>query len=709
MFPDAPQASTSANLSKSGNENPYDVLLRSFVGETRSQLATLTGEIAQRNKVIMGNDSYVYGDLLQRSLKVPVGHDFTPVNWLRRVAEIHRTETMGDGFRVTTSYHGVDVDSAFDPSAKGQLQLINNKKKTYAEKRNQLIDAMIRDNGGMATFARMVENASVVGDTVVKAWVEDDGTGKLAKYRYEMIEFLEHFYAVWSQDNFREFDFCAYVYQISKQEAVQRYGVPEDIATSPLGMPLAVLSSANTINYMSTQPMVTVMEVNGRIQGWGTENTKIVRKPVGKENIFNAVIVGDRVFRVIDDPKYLPKFYIFPNKLIRRRPWGLADITDAAININQTYIETLSDWRTVASKINFPKWKAFGFGLDTPMPKPKPRTAEILPLGEGQDIKPLGTNLPEANVMDFQRQMAELKEAFVRETGISQAMFEMPDTPALPTRAAASLSTQSLSDQVRARRQLWEPIIKQMFQDAFDTLALWDTGIKELVQGDDDWYMRVSWPPMMRKDDPSYVTMVLNQSIAGYQSIQTLFERLGLNAKEEIDRINDEMNDPLTAAMHGKMMNLLAEFKIAGPPTSAPPKINVNLRGDITPQQETNLSMQHGFGDGPVFGPSVGPQGEQGLRAIDDLQAEGMVTGKTYNTGLPQTAGGQQVGGGQLSSVSDINGASGGNTQPQSPQILTPPSGNQPGEQVMSQPGTSATPNSPQGNINQQAQRRGRK
>lgn len=721
MFPDSPQASRKPNLSKSGNENPYDVLLRSFVGETRGQLATLTGEIAQRNKVIMENDSYVYGDLLQRALKLPVGHDFTPVNWLRRVAEIHRTETMGDGFHVTTSYHGVDEDSAFNPDAKGQLQAINQQKKTYAEKRNQLIDAMIRDNGGMAVWGRAVENASVVGDTVLKAWVEPDANDpkKMGKFKYEMIEFLEHFYAVWSKDNFREYDFTAYVYQISKQEAVQKFGVPADVATSPLGMPLAVLSSANTINYMSTQPMVTVMEVNGRVQGWGTNgNAVIERKDVGKENLMNVVIVGDRVFRVIDDPKYMPKYYILPNKLIRRRPWGLPDITWAAININETYIETLSDWRTVASKINFPKWKAFGFGLDTQLPKPKPRVAEILPLGEGQDIKPLGTNLPEANVMDFERQMAELKEAFVRETGISQAMFEMPDTPALPTKAAASLSTKTLSDQVQARRQLWEPIIMQMFMDAFQTLSLWDENIKEIVTGDEDWYMRVSWPPMMRKDDPSFVTMVLNQSIAGFQSVQTMFERLGFNAKEEMDRINDEMNNPLTAAIHGKLLNLLAEFKIAGPPTSAPPKISVNLRGDITPEQETNLSVMHQFGAGPVYGPSSGPQGELGMRAADDAVNTGRISGQGYNTGQPIISGGQPVAGGggqptpsgqqpaEAPGAAAVGAQTGGaSAQPQSPQTLTPPTGNQPGEQVMSLPGSGATPIKPSSKISQQAKR----
>ena len=711
MFEDSPLAHTPTNinnLSRAGNENPYDVLLRSFVGETRSQLATLTAEVAMRNKTVMENDSYVYGDLLKRSLNVPTGHDFTQVNWLRRVAEIHRTETLGDGFNLESTYYSLDVDTAFNPDAKGQLQMINNKKKTYAEGRKKIIDSILRDNGGMALWAKMVENASVVGDTVLKTWY-DENTGK---FRMEMLEFLEHFYAVWSQDNFREYDFVAYVYQISKQEAVQRFGVPEDIPTSPLGMPLAVLSSANTINYMSTQPMVTVMEVNGRIQGWGTNGDAIIeRKDVGKENVFNAVIVGDRVFRVIDNPKYLPKFYIFPNKLIRRRPWGLPDITQAAIDINATYIEALSDWRTLSSKLNFPKWKAFGFGLGTQLPKPKARTAEILPLGEGQDIKPIINPNDSATArMDFERQMAELKEAFVRETGISAALFDMPDGPAAPVKAGAALAVRSISDQVKARRQLWEPIIKKVFMDAFDLLSMWDSDIKELVQGDEDWYLRLSWPPMMRKDDPSYVTMVLNQSIAGFQSIQTMLERLGYNAKEELNRISDEMNDPLTAAMHGKMMNLLAEFKIAGPPTSAPPKINVNLRGDITPQQETNLASMHQFGDGPIYGPSVGPQGEQGLRANDDLQAQGMVTGKTYSTGMPITQGGQPLGGGAPTTINQMNQPQGqGGAQPQSPEMTTPPSGNQPGEQLMSQPGSGAPQTSGQGKLNQQAQRKGSK
>jgi hypothetical protein len=691
MFPDG----QTGQLSKSDNETAYDLLCRKFVGEARSQLSTLTGEIALRNRVIQENDAYVYGDLLTRSIKVEVGHDFTPANWLRRVAEIHRTETMGSGFTLNSSYHGVDVDSAYDPNAKAQLNLINNKKKTYAEARNKLFQAIMRDNNGSSLFARMVENASVVGDSVLKAWYDPDK----GKYCLDMVEAVEHFYVVWNRDNFRDYDFTGFVYQISKQEAVDQFGVPTDIATSPLGMPLAVLSSANTVEYISTQPMVTVMEVNGRIQGWKSTNGILSECEVGQETEMNVVIVGDRVFRVIDDPKYLPKYYIFPNKRIRRRPWGLPDITESAVNINQTYIETLSDWRTVASKVNFPKWKGIGFGMGTQIPKPKARQAEILPLGEGQDIKPIENAAAQtASQLDFARQLQELKEAFVRETGISANLFDMPDSPGINSRQTAMVAMQSISDQVEARRQLWEPIIRQVFEDALNTLTLWDASIKEIVNGDDDWYTTVTWPPALRKDDPAFVTMVLNQLISGYSSIQTAFERLGFNAKEEIDRINDEMNNPITAAMHGKMLNLLAEFKIAGPPTSAPPKINVNLRGDITPEQETNLSVMHEFGNGPVFGPTSGPQGELGMRATDDAVNTGRVSGKMYNTGQPEISG-------------DTQGIqNNGQAQPQSPQTMTPTTGNQPGGQVMSTPGSGQpTPNSPEGNLKQQAQRKGAK
>lgn len=726
MFPDAPQAtrrdnSPIINVGSYGNKSkgikaqgeqlsqsatPDERFARMFVGEVRSQLATLTGEVALRNKVIMENDSYVYGDLLSRMLDVPVGHDFTPVNWLRRVCEIHRTQTMGDGFGINSTYHGVDITQyQNNPQAQQAAITINEKMKQYAEKRTELLEAILRDNGGYQLFSRMVENASAIGNSIMKCWFDP----KKGKYCMDMIEAVEHFYALWSKSSFREWDMVAYVYQISKQQAVDQFGVPPDVATSPLGMPLAVLSSANIVEYISTQPMVTIMEITGRAQGWGTENGHLVRVPVGSENELNATIVGDRVKRLTDDPRYIPHYYNFPNKLIRRRPWGLPDITPPAININLTYIETLSDWRTLSSKLNFPKYKALGFGLDTQMPTPKRRTVEMIPLGEGQDIQPINNpNSEGTGQKDFETQIAELKEEFVRETGISQVLFDNPDNPQLSGQASIQ-SMGTIGDQVDARRQLWEPILAKVFTDCLYTLALWDDGIKDLVQADPNWYIRIVWPSALRKDDPAHQTMLLNLFNANLLSIQTFMEKIGMT-KEELDRITDELNTPELAAIHGKMIGALAEMKFF-PPSTTPPKTAISLSGVLTPDQEANVAAMHGFNNGSVYGPTSGPQGEQGVRAMNDQADAGYVTGQTYNTGMPIQ---KDANGNPLPVANDPNMAStpatgpGVSSPPNNNQTpMTPPGGNGNNPQPMSQPGSGSTTTTPAGALAKKNQNQG--
>lgn len=665
-----------------------------FVNDVRSQLSTLNGEVALRNRVIQTNDAYIYGDLLSRSLNIEVGHDLTPVNWLRRTCEIHRAQTIGEGFVVSSSYHGVDIDEAFDPDAKPYLELQNNKMKDHAEARNKIFQAILRDNGGFDLFAQLAENAAAIGTSVLKAWYDPDE----GKYCLDIVEAVEHFYSMWSDNTFRKSTFDAYVYQVNPQDARKMYpNLPENMPTSPLGQPLAVLTSANTVEYISTQPMVTIMEINGKVKGWGTDGHGNLKKvDMGKENPINIISVANSVQQVIDDEKYMPHYYRFLNKKMRRRPWGNPSISDSAININQTYIQTLSDWRTVQSRINFPKYKAFGFGMDVQLPAPSPRKIEMVGLGEGQDIVPIqNPNSILGSEADFGRTIAELKEAFVREVGISLQLFDMPDANISDSNQAQLTAMKSMSDAVESRRRLWEPVIREVFEDALHTLALWEDSIKELVDPEEDWYLRIEWPPHMRKDDPVFVTNLINMFHAGLVSVQTLMERLGMNAKEEIDRMSDEMDNPMTAAIHGNMRALLAEFKIAGPPTSAPPKISVNLRGDLTPEQETNLSVMHQFGDGPIYGPTAGPQGELGIRATDDAVNSGRISGQGYNTGQPIISSPQSPENSQT-------------PQPGGAPPMTPPTNNQPGQQPMSQPGSGAPGASPAGNVKKNNQNKGR-
>ena len=666
---------------------PSDDVETSFINDAKSKFATLQSEIAARNKRIADNDEYIYGDKLEHMLDIPIGHDFTPINWLRRTVEIHRAQFMGKGFAIDSSYQAEDIgDAGEDEEERARLVIENDKKKSYAEMRRKIVEAIIRDNGGDAFWSTAAENASAVGDTVIKAWFDEDAK----KYTIQQIETVENFYALWGSNDYRQIDAVAYIYQVSKQEAIDKYNVSQDVQESPLGTPLAVLTQSNVQQDISKQPMVTIMEITGKIEGWGTDGKgKLQRVKIGKETEMNVICVGDVVYQIIDEEKMLPKHYILPNKHARRRPWGIPDVSPASIQINLTYIEALSDWRTLASKSNFPKFKGFGFSLGVQPPKPKPRTVEILPLAEGQDIQPIAMSQAAiAGEQDFKNQLEEMENQFVREVGISRQLFDLPDGPS-NSNPAAITAMKSVSDITNAKRELWEPILRNIFEDALKKLSFYDDGIKEIVEEDDDWFIKVSWPSALNADDPSYHAMLLNQFNTGLLSIQSFLEKVGYD-KQEADRIREEMEDPVLASIHGHILAQLAQAKIA-PPGPAQPEVKVSLRGNLSPEQEANIAVQRGFNDGP-FGPTATAQGNSGLTAQDNVD------------NAPYIRGAEPRGGEAIS------------RDPQGNEV--PPNGNEPelinngtakgdGKGIMSQPGSGAPMTSATGKMGQMNQRQG--
>lgn len=674
-----------------------------FPASVRSVFNKLSGEIAERNADIDKRDQYVYGDMINAALDIPIGHDFTSVNWLRRTVEIHKNMFMSRGFQVISTYDSQNEKDAQDDEEKGRIRLENGKQKTYAEARKNAIDSIIRDNGGYAFWDSLAENASAVGTVAIKAYYDEDKK----KYILSEIEAIENLYVLWSRDNFREADAFAFAYQVSKQEAIRDYGAPDDVATSPMGRPLEVIADqtqTGTQNY--TQPMVTILEVTGKIEGWASEKGELRQVRPGKETPMNVTIIGSMVTGIIDNEKKIPKYYILPNKRQRRRPWGKSDITDAAIDINLTYIETLSDWRTHSSKVNFQKYKAYGFGNDVQLPKSESRKVQIIPLAEGQDMQPL--NQGDSNGQDFLQQMNEEKEQFVRETGISRVLFDDPSVT-LNSNQALLTSMKPTSDIAEAKKQLWSPIIMQIFEDALETVGMHNAAIKEIADPDASWNLKVMWPSIMQKEDPVYQQMLLNRKNAGTISLQSYLEAQG-ETKEEIDRMRDEMSDPLTAAIHGNQLALLAQTVIqpVDPNAQKQPDIRhtVSWRAEMTPQQEANLaSTIPGFQDGP-FGQSMGPQGTNGAIAQSNVDNKGFLNGDPRKGGTPidQNAQGQPISDpASKQNQQGVNSNGGTNT----PAQVSTQANNVPGTGATSQPGSGATQTSAQGALNQQAQNSG--
>lgn len=646
---------------------PYSTLKTEFVANVRSQFSGLTTEIADRNQRIMRNDNFVYGDFIRRSLDIPAGHDFTEVNWLRRAVEIHKNTFMGRDFTVSSTYIINDLSSTTDDASRQRLELENQKRKQYAESRMDMIKAIKRDNNGGALWETLAENASAIGDVALMQYWDDDEK----KVCQVQIENIENLYCLWNRDDFRTIDAYAYIYQVSKQEAISYYNAPDDVATSPLGNPLEAISNGNVsgtaFNGVSSQPMVTIMDVTGKLQGWRTKKGVIERCEIGEETPFSAKIIGNDVTQLIDDEKKMPKYYRLPNKLRRKRPWGLSDITESAIHINLAYIEALSDWRTVSAKVNFPKFKAIGFGEDTTMPKFKKRKVQMLPLSEGQDLEEL--QMGSSDGVDWGRQLDQLEGLFLRETAIAPVLFNDPSVT-LNSNQALTTSMKPTTDVSEAKKQLWAPIMEQIYRDALELTAQNMTSVAEAITGDTNWSLKIMWPSVTDIDDPSYVTMQLNKFNAGLMSAQSFQESLG-GTKEEIDRIREEMNDPITAAMlahnlQGVAQKAIYEFMGMPPWGYITPK--VSLRGDLAPAEVGNMAHNYQWDQGP-YGPSIGPQGNAGQTANDN----------SINTGY--------LSGAQPGATANYQGPQAGQQAGQ----MTTPGQNQPGQQPMSQPGTGAT------------------
>lgn len=548
-----------------------------FLADLYAKLQDVESEVTERNEHISDRDQFIYSDKLERSIDIPVGHDFTLINWLRRTVEIHKTMFMGRPFQLVSTYDTKDISMAEDDQERQRIEIENKREKEFAELRRNAIDGIIRDNGGHALFLDGAESASAVGSWVLKAYYDR----KEEKYVISPVEAVENCYAIWSSDNFREYTFFAFVYQISRQKAAQLYGLDEDeLRTSPLGNPFLFTGSnpagqqiggpnsvvgAHTSNGSQTlgQPMVTVVEGTGKVDGWTSEKGKLKHCTIGNEKEINCVYVGGKQVRLLDDPKDLPRYYVFPNRRVRRRSWGTSDISDAAIHINVTYIETLSDWRTIASKVNFQKYKGFNFGPDTTMPKMKARQIQVLPLSEGQDMQPLP--MGDGGSIDWTRQLDELKQLFVRETGVSRVLFDDPSVT-LNSNQALLTSMKPTSDLAENKKQLWAPILAELFTDALNTIAQHKQEFKDLVAG--DWNLKVQWPSVMQKEDPVFQQMLLNRWNAGTISLQTYLEMQG-ETKEEIDRIRDEFYDPVTAAAIGKSLPQLAQYVMGLPSSQA--------------------------------------------------------------------------------------------------------------------------------------------
>lgn len=670
-----------------------------FITDVYAALRHLEFDVQQRNQYMNRRDDYVYGNGLWTTLEIPTGFDHTLYNFLPRVVDIHSSQLMGRNFQIYSTFNKDDLSVIEESDPKYKIATLTNKRKAAdADARKRYVDAIIRDNGGFGMFKNGARIGSVYGETVYKMWWDDEDK----KIRINLLESPQNYRAGWADTNFRERDFDAYVYQISLAQANRLYSDKlksyEEFNMSPEGQPFAdqagngltsdpLGQQSNTLPIQTRRKMVTVVDLTGYMEGWKTSKAGIEKADRGKESKLSIMLVGGRLVQTIKEEKLMPRYYILPNRVVPRRAWGDSDLPDSALDINATYMERMSDYITLVNKTIFPMYQMKGFDPAS-MPRKKQRQMLAVSMTQDQSIE---TVSHQQVGFEYDKLLHELKDAFVRVTGVGRVLFDDPSIS--PDSNQALMTTlKGVIDIVEDKQARWGPFLTTMFTDCLELASQHVPEMKDIINIEEDWYFYVEWPSVLRREDASYQQIWLNLFNAGVISVETYLEKLGIiDVSEELDRIRDNMKDPVSAAILGKQLGEMAHMtlnKALGIPPWGYVVPKVMLRGDLTPQQEANMAENYQWNEGP-YGSSIGPQGMQGTAANDNVINQGFINGDAFSGGMPAGV------------------TPGKPIQPQQPNPTLTPDQNQPG-QTASQPGSGQPqPVSPAGAVAQLNQRRG--
>lgn len=549
----------------------------------RQALNSVEQEIVDRNEYINERDKLIYDvDFIISELDIKAGFDATNHNYLPRATEIHSNQVMGRFFSPIVRYDKEDDSLFAEGSQEAEaIKLSNENKAAMAGNAKRFIMDILERNVWKEVFGTMADTASLGGTGLIKKFYDTED--KMP--RFSQIESVQHFRTLWADDNFRQRDGDAYIDMISVDSANRLYS--KGLKAGDTFSKQETDNLRDDLKDQTDLPMVTRIEFVGLIYG------------INDNEPFYAMIIGDALVKYETRKEYFPKFYLFPNKIKLRRPWGLSDISDQAISVQKSYIERMSDYVTLINKILFPMIKAKGFE-DTNLPKKEPREVQVFPMSLDQDMEALQFS---PLTYPYDRILSENKESLFRILGLGRVLIDDP-TVSFESSQALVTGMKSTIDIAEKKQARWQRTIVELLEDCLDDWKFFNKDVREAVG--DEYSIDIEWPSVLRKEDAGFNSMLFNDVSRGFMSIETYLEKKDVrDPQEEIERIKSNMEDPILGAIVSGNARMYSQMELGQHPELAQP-----------PQQPTNAPLTTGQNQGtapasaPGSGaPAVSPEG----------------------------------------------------------------------------------------------------
>ena len=541
----------------------------------RTALESVDQEVVDRNEYINERDNLIYDEgYILSKLDIKPGFDATNHNYLPRATEIHSNQVMGRFFSPIVRYDKDDVSLFQEGSQEAEaIKLSNDEKASKAANAKRFIMDILERNVWKEVFGTMTDTASMGGTGLIKKYYDTEE--KLPKF--SQIESVQHFRTLWADDNFRKIDGDAYIDMISVDSANRVYG--QFLKAGDHFSEQDTDSLRDDLADQTDLPMITRIEFVGLIPG------------VNENEAFYALIIGDALIKYEVRKEYFPKFYLFPNKIKLRRPWGLSDISDQAISIQMSYIERMSDYVTLINKILFPIIKAKGFE-DTNLPRKEPREVQMFPMSLDQDMEALQIS---PLTYPYDRVINENKESLFRVLGLGRVLIDDP-TVSFESSQALVTGMKSTIDIAEKKQARWQRTIVELLEDCLDDYKHFNKDVRDAVG--DEYSIDIEWPSVLRKEDAGFNSMLFNDVSRGLMSLETYMEKKDVrDPQEEIERIKSNMEDPIIGAVISANLRMYNSMELGQHPELAQP-----------PQQPTNapLTTDQNQGTQPASAPGSG-------------------------------------------------------------------------------------------------------
>ncbi|MDE1866710.1 MAG: phage portal protein [Thaumarchaeota archaeon] len=476
-----------------------------------------------------------------------------------------------------------------------------------AQSLRYFLDAIHHQNRFKYFFKRSAHLQSLFGDTFIKGPWWDPIKKRI---RYTWVEDLGQVYCGWKDNRFEELDWIAF-------QSLENI----DVIKKKYGIEVGAYEGTAVLGTYPLQSPTSRWPERVDKQTWIREG---LVTEYWDEKVMMIIINETEIVQYVEHGYGFIPAQKVENIHVDNRPWGKSDI-DELIDANVELNERMGDAADSIRQGAVPRFKVVNDpNFDADSVKAGANGQFLFVEGDKADISAIPSSI---NIAPYELYIKNIMQA-IYDLGLPAVAWG-GHTAAQTSGRELDMQYQAITDKIENKRLIWEMNLYLLNQRILMLAEKYMPGMKKIIDG--HYETDYIWASVLPTSVAETITNVANKRDRGMISLHTAVGEMGYKDPDgEIDKIVQEWSDPNLAPILGKNALLTQGIQksietVFGRPGAIPipPKTNISLSGDLTPEQEAIQASHIGLGES---------EGAQGRYAIDIPEGAQETPGEKYPT-----------------------------------------------------------------------------